>query len=415
MRVLFIGAPVSAQYHPDWTLEDRFAAYGRNTGNLLIGQSLREELKISRCEFHRDAPPAGADDEFDVIVVAAANFIFRGFDLSRYANFIEATNLPCVVAGLGAQAPNREATFGDIPEGSKRFLKVIAERSKVIGVRGNFTAEVMNDFGITNVRPIGCPSMFRSRKRGLRIRRPEAGTTLRISLNGSRDTVVHMRSPDDARRVEASLIRLSIAEGHSYVLQSETPEIEILTARATTSQQRQVIKLVCDDLGATDLAHILDRHVLSNGRLFFDLDEWDSHIRSVDLSIGSRFHGNLIALTNGTPAILLNHDSRTTEMAELMGIPHVFTEDVKAIDPRRLLEQADFDGFEKRYRTLYDRFADFLTENRLPHHLHDAIAVEEPDRVLEPVGRIVPDEPKSWRSCVRAALEKLALRSGKHP
>ena len=381
-----MGAPVAPYRHPSWTVRDQLAAYGNNSGNLLIGQSLREVLEIS--EFATEPNPKSADDRFDVIVVPAANMIFKEFDLSSYADRIEATNLPCVVAGLGAQAPHAGEKVTDIPAGSKRFLKVIAERSKVIGVRGNFTAEVMSDFGITNVRPIGCPSLYRSHDRGLRIRRSRSGAPLRVTLNGSRDTIAHMRSPVHAQRVEAALIRLSIGRGYSYVLQSEDIEIDVLASQTTTSQQQAALEQLLRDLDASDAIGAFANHIRANGRLFFDLQSWDDHMRSVDVSIGSRFHGNLIALTNGTPAVILNHDSRTTEMAELMGMPHVFTEDVRQIDPEDLLEMADFDLFEARYQRLYDRFADFLAENGLSHRLQDALPVEDRDQLLRPAGRI---------------------------
>lgn len=107
-------------------------------------------------------------------------------------------------------------------------------------------------------------------------------------------------------------------------------------------------------------------HILDKGRVFFDLPSWDRYISQFDMSIGSRFLGNLIALTNGIPAFILAHDSRTTEMAELMSIPYA---PVDGIDVERILEEADFDAFEARYTQLYDQFAAFLTENGLRHKL----------------------------------------------
>lgn len=391
MRILFIGAPVAP---PDaaLSLADQFAYTGLNTGNLLIGQSFREVLKSSSCGFGVDIPPTRVNEEYDLIAVAAANFIFKGFDLSPLATFIESTKLPVIVAGLGAQAPQAGAKFLDIPEGSKRFLKVISERSKVIGVRGHFSAEVMGDFGITNVRVVGCPSLYRSHNRDLRIRRPPDAATARVSLNGSRDISAHSRSPAAAARVERDLIRLSIRQGYGYVLQSEFPEMQVIAADQLsdelTATLQSEVKRHAIPLGVPQYA----AHVREHYHAFFDLARWDEYIKGFDLSVGSRFHGNLIALTNGVPAVVLSHDSRTTELSELMGIPHAAIEDVAVPDPIALATAADFGQFEARYRILYDRFADFLEVNGLEHRLSDALPVDDLQAPLTPIGRIRPEE-----------------------
>src|SRR5436190_3892826 len=103
MRILFLGAPVSLPSHRGVSYKQRFAATGENTGNLLIGQSLFEELQFTEygC-YDTSLQPCDVNERYDVIVIAAANFIFRNFDLSALTNFIESTNLPCVIVGLGA-------------------------------------------------------------------------------------------------------------------------------------------------------------------------------------------------------------------------------------------------------------------------------------------------------------------------
>ncbi|WP_082434520.1 polysaccharide pyruvyl transferase family protein [Devosia sp. A16] len=396
MRILFIGAPI-APPDAELSLANRFGYVGHNTGNLLIGQSLHDVLQSSAHGYGLDVSPARVNEEYDLIAVAAANFIFKGFDLSHYAEFIEATTLPVIVAGLGAQAPQAGAKFLDIPEGSKRFLKVISERSKLIGVRGHFSAEVMGDFGITNVCVVGCPSFYRSHKRDLHVRRPQDAAPARVSINGSRDTVEHSRSPALAARVESDLIRLTIERGHSYVLQSELPEMQILAGDQLSNELvdtlQSEVKRHAIPLGVPQYA----AHVRERYHAFFNLDQWDQYIKDFDLSVGSRFHGNLIALTNGVPAMVLNHDSRTTELSELMSIPHATIEDAVGLDPIALANAADFDQLEARYRVLYDRFAHFLETNGLEHRLSNAQPVDDIHAHLPPAGRIRPRESLATR------------------
>ena len=130
----------------------------------------------------------------------------------------------------------------------------------------------------------------------------------------------------------------------------------------------------------------LINHIRSKNRLFFELDEWDKYISCFDYSLGSRFHGNLIALTNGVAATILTHDSRTTEMAELMSIPHVPVEDATHLNVNELAAAGDYDRFERKYQLLYDRFAEFLNENGLSHKLVEC------ERLVRPGGKLPTGE-----------------------
>ena len=369
MRILFLGARIAPPSDHKLTFEQRFAATGHNTGNLLIGQSLFEELRFDEFGYGMSFSPKEVNERFDVIAVAAANFIFKNFDLSYLADYIEATKLPCFVAGLGAQAPAIGDKVTDIPEGSKRFLRIISDRSTIVGVRGNFTAEVMNDFGIRNVRAIGCPSLYRTLRRDLRIRRPDTSIPLKVSVNGSRNVFSHSANPEAARRIEAELLKLSIDNRYCYVLQNENPEMQILLSndgeRVDLERATSVIGSLKMDISPSDFV----KHIKENGRIFFDLAEWDDYISRFDYSIGTRFHGNLIALTNGIPATIVTHDSRTTEMTELMGIPGFSVESLRCINTAEMAKESDYDEFERKYTVLYDGFSEFILENGLGHNM----------------------------------------------
>src|ERR1700752_885187 len=135
MSLLFIGASNSALVDPGLPLERKLQIAGSNTGTPLICQSLLEELRYAPCGFVMKHRPEDINDQFDVIVLAASNFIYKGFDMSAVASFIEATRLPCFVAGLGAQAPSVRAAIGDLPVGTRRLLSILQERCRLIGVR----------------------------------------------------------------------------------------------------------------------------------------------------------------------------------------------------------------------------------------------------------------------------------------
>jgi polysaccharide pyruvyl transferase WcaK-like protein len=109
--------------------------------------------------------------------------------------------------------------------------------------------------------------------------------------------------------------------------------------------------------------------IRSHCKAFFSIDEWSAFMLQKDLSIGSRFHGNLIALLNGVPAILFAHDSRTAEMAKFMSIPHYPVHQVDRLDVRTLYEQSDFQRFAKAYAENYAQYKGFLERNGVRNNL----------------------------------------------
>lgn len=378
MRILFLGAPICPHPQPGLTAEQKFNYSGKNSGNLLIGQSIFEEIVSDEHAFGTSFSVQEVNERFDVIVIAAANFLYKGFDFSYLADFLEGTRLPIVMAGLGAQAADASGGMVEIPSGTRRMLSVVSERTKSIGVRGHFTAEVMSNLGFKNVQPIGCPSLYRARRRDLGLKRPSTCSELRVTLNGSRNVTEHSHSPEAAIQLEAAIIRLCVEQRYNYVLQNEMPEIFIAEGNSLPVGYENHLSTIVSKFNIPMHEREYIDFIKSNFKIFFDLESWDNYIKEFDISIGSRFHGNIIALTNGIPAVLFSHDSRTTEMAEFMRIPHIPVNLIDTISIERIIEMADFSSFEKNYCELYDNFARFLEDNGLRHRLSDA---------AEPVGR----------------------------
>jgi len=369
MRCFFLGAPI---FEPVFALPaDRLGYLGANTGNLLIGQSLYAQLDVTYHDGGIRHDPRWIDENFDLLAIPSANFLFRGFDMSYLANVIEQTSLPCLVVGLGAQAPNDSSLDLNLQPGTLRFLKVIGERSVEIGVRGQFTAEAISRLGVKNIRITGCPSLYRSCRSSIKINKlNDIDRPLKIAINGSRDIVLHAGSVEIAVTVQRQLLELAIRHGYPYVLQSEKPEIAIYYSRdPLNAEQEQQISAIRTRLRLATSVSDYVSFVRNQCKVFFDLDSWDRFIRTVDLSIGSRFHGNLIALTNGVPAIFLTHDSRTEELAALIEAPRYRNGQLSQINAESLYHEADYSAFERRYASLYRNYKEFLDRNRVAHKL----------------------------------------------
>ena len=202
MRTLFVGAPVDA---PAEGLDpsEQFEKTGRNTGNLLIGTALRRQLAIDEYAVGTHFDPVQVNESFDLIAIPAANFIYERFDFGYLADFIERTRLPCLMVGIGAQSPNMNTFSIDIPEGTKRFVKIVGERSKSIGVRGEYTAGVLERLGVKNVTVTGCPSLYWNLRPDIDIRADKRGSaSLKVVVNGSSNVIQHSINPAAAANVE---------------------------------------------------------------------------------------------------------------------------------------------------------------------------------------------------------------------
>src|SRR3990170_5744203 len=82
----------------------------------------------------------------------------------------------------------------------------------------------------------------------------------------------------------------------------------------------------------------LDTHL----KVFFSVDEWASAIRRYEFVYGTRFHGCVIALREAVPSLVICHDTRTTEMCEFLGVPHVRLSDVQSVAADELYARADY-------------------------------------------------------------------------
>lgn len=378
-RILFVGAPYEVVSYHTRSLIECFQATGQNTGNLLIGNGLFRQLRCDKVESYRYAmTPEYVEENFDQVVIAAANFLFPGFDFTPVSSFLDKIKLPVFMVGLGAQLPSAQSELDNIPAGTWRLVKIASERSHSIGVRGYFTAEQLDKHGISNLQVTGCPSLYTSLVPSVRLRRTsDIGMT--TVLNGSRNVVGHSLSKEAATRVERQLLQTGLACSLPYVFQNEQPEMQIVSGEDPADHMpslRSLAKFFETDVDA--LVGYWQRH----GKLFFSTQEWFEWINEYDFSVGTRFHGNVAALLNGVPAVVLTHDSRTKELCEFAAIPHASVSDVQELDLQRLYDEANFDLFESRYNSLYREYVRFLDNNSIPHHLKWSVDIPAGGRIL---------------------------------
>jgi Polysaccharide pyruvyl transferase len=206
-----------------------------------------------------------------------------------------------------------------LQEGTKRLLHVFAERCSAIGMRGAFSAEVARQNGARNLVVIGCPSNFLNtadadlgRRVAARLRAGDAPYRPAFSL----DLFEHL----------AAIVRRCVGwiqEWGGYIVcQNPTSAVALALGEAgdLDAEEREGFARIV--LGRPYDA-VAERFFLNRCVAFFDAEAWMAFLRPSRFALGTRLHGNLLALQCGVPAAIVPHDARTREVAETVGMPIV--------------------------------------------------------------------------------------------
>nr|WP_281721870.1 polysaccharide pyruvyl transferase family protein [Nitrosomonas nitrosa] len=363
----FVSRPAHVPVDGDLTLAHMLRDTGGNTGNLLFISSLRRVLGDERSTSGVAFEPTHLR-ECDGLIVPAANWLKASSDFGNLAARIEATTLPCVVVGLGAQAP-KEGQIPKLQPGTLRFLSVVAERSKSIAVRGEFSAQVLEAYGFKEVVVTGCPSLLWHVDRGANVAK-QSKRIAKISINGTRgefDEVAFKPVYEPGLQLARMAMRLSA----DYVAQTELPDMYFGMERFAEEDgvYERALAFVKRIYGVEDemaLRGYLTAHV----KTFFNVETWIDYLRKRDFAIGTRLHGIIAALLAGTPGLLLTHDSRTTEAARALSIPSI---DARSFDYKSSLQElydaVSFDEFNDAQDAYIERFRQFFKDNGVSHRL----------------------------------------------
>ena len=84
--------------------------------------------------------------------------------------------------------------------------------------------------------------------------------------------------------------------------------------------------------------------------------------------IGLRFHGNMVALTQGVPCFYYVYDSRITEFCRVYRLPFLDVEQPWRNPVTAMLEH-DWDDTNRAIQQCYDELVAFYEENGVQHTL----------------------------------------------
>lgn len=344
---------------------EAFKRVGENTGNLAFVTAVKTYLQLSKV-VNWTANPADIRAAGTIAVMPCANQIGAHMNMGWLGEQIEKTDVKVVAIGLGAQA-GLNFEIPAIPDGTIRWLNAIAERSPAgapnISVRGAFSYQVLESIGLGKAAvPLGCPSLFINPD-------PALGRKIAERLNSiERIAVVagHYRWAH-LGKLEASLAALANATGGAYIVQSPLEMVSLARGRIEEVEDGFLEQCRNYCMPHMSKGQFL-RWAHERTRVFFNVPSWMEYLTKFDFVIGARIHGVMLALQAGVPALCIAHDTRTTELCQIMRVPFVNVRDViNGIKRDELLKTVKFDPeeFDKNRSLLAQRFVDFLEANDL--------------------------------------------------
>lgn len=308
------------------TVSDAINKLGGNTGNAMFQYACWKLIRNPIVSFQVDRIDyAYLRQAIDVLLIPAANQLNPHWDLTPWADLVERLDKPVVIVGLGAQAEIDKISDVVLKPGTARFVKVIGERAKFIGVRGESTQKVLDRCGVHNSVITGCPSNF--------INGTVTGSAIGEQLSVVKDRIAQDQSlrinylfgtmEEFSRPCEKALYGLLRERAHRVIYQTNLGLLEYAHSGTVDEASKQYI-----DWEARVVApgKPVDEHyefIRNRGKFYVDAKSWIDEVGRDDLSIGMRIHGAVAAVQGGSLGVCVAFDARTLELATTMGYPYV--------------------------------------------------------------------------------------------
>ena len=271
---------------------------------------------------------------------------FTNLPFGAAADTIARIDVPIVVWSLGANSfQGYDLTLVDrLGKDQVRFFRTLAERAVSIGVRGAYTAEVLDRLGIRNHEIVGCPSYFESGRGRLLAKQADPPDDFKVVAMGA-------FANEDANRLE-------------YVYQSERFGMKLLHFPDTPldAEDYRAFETMPPALSQT----LLRAHTSGRAHYFNRIDSWKRFLGDPAFlfAIGSRLHGAIAAMNAGLPALVTSGDARAKETCAHLGIPYDNNLGNPRLafgaDLRRVYEGIDVDSVNTRYGQVYARFVAWI-------------------------------------------------------
>lgn len=354
-------------------------AVGQNIGNLAFRHGLefilRDIAEYERYHF-RDLKAVDAGAQLGHCVVSCANWLDTG-PVAEDGNAMRIRALrhiegPLICFGLGVQAPIGEGSHAvTLGPHTRRLAAILAERSICLGLRDETSQAVLAGLGINNTVVMGCPSNFINCDPGLGagiVARAAARAAAAPDWSTTRSLISeYALGHPAAPQVMAQKLHLMATSPAFYAIQ--TPVLMPFLFQESGDLPPRYAAAAPSGMSAGQLYSVMQAKTLH----FSSVEGWMDMARTCQLSFGMRIHGTMLPLQAGVPSLLVYHDTRTTGLADSMGVPCMSPQsfiDSVAAGPAALYAHIarQMEGYDARRAHLARVMLDFVHTNGLAPH-----------------------------------------------
>lgn len=373
MRILF-QSDVDYNKKPAKTFVEFCHDVGDNTGNLMFANAIQHALSSNETFTRRlnweQVPEFIWKEKIDVLVINCANWL-----RPRYLNFLKSINkaitqidVPVIMIGLGTNLSLSEyqdksyKSLRKIDQTVKELTHNVERTRGKIGVRGKFTQGYFKHLGVgKNVELTGCPSILQFPELNIDLLK------LRSKTNNGAIAYSHNQILD---AWGSHILNNSTAY---FICQDWAAKYLLFPGELTRSEIRGVLALDANKLNLFKSRKI---------KIFTSIGGWLHWLnQNIDLYIGGRIHGGLVALHAGVPAMFYRHDSRLAEFIDLYKLPY-FDEATDLDETIAILQGHDWTATNSRLNEMRDRIIDLFQQCgveliKTARHLDRELPLEE--------------------------------------
>lgn len=339
---------------------------GSNIGNMLFPYSvsrtlMKEDVLIrpfNTSKSYSDAEINRINETYDCLVLPFANAFRISFieDLKKVTEVVKRLRIPCIVVGVGAQAAiGKELQHKEVAKAVKEFMAAILEKSDIVGLRGEFTADYLTKLGFQAEKDftvIGCPSMYLYGKELPKMEIKELTPQSNVSTNSKISLTQNFH--DFMHRS-----REAIPNYHYVVQVIEEIRKMYVNCPFPNKYDKWIPKHFPVDYDD-------ELYCRGKGISFVNVPSWLEYLEKKDFSFGSRIHGNIAAILAGTPCYIVVSDSRIKELVDYHNIPHMMEADLTSeTNIFDLHNKADFSRIMQGHDKRFMHYLDFLNRNGL--------------------------------------------------
>ena len=342
---------------------------GYNSGNIIFAKYFCKHLS----EYYNLIDYTSESDLNLDCALLLANFLRPTFDKTlseKLLNYINKMNGSLKVISIGAQANledmNPKEYVKTLDDTVKQIAYKMSEKCISIGVRGEFSYDVLKELGIKNVDIIGCPSWFVNGYQQKDIVKKEWNDDFKVAFYTCWEPYSSWHQAWHRKLLNESL-NLKDAK---FVLQSEFEFLPYFFKNTLNIEQnytnyRLSAMKLAEHFGISLNRVLFDNKIKNMVEIFTNIKEWEDFTKTRDLNFGFRIHGSIISLKQGVPALPIAPDSRISEFCDFFKIPYLKVNTISSEDfnLRKFYEEADFSAMNKVYPKLLKNYISFLNKN----------------------------------------------------